>query len=753
MNEIDLPGRTSEPLMLPGCTPEPLMSYLKALGVFRLVAEQRDQEARLSWSGGHARLHTALKPSELTEFFLNHYRPTPIVGPWGARSGFYPGASESSARRALQAIEASTDLRLSPFRGTITGVRALLTRLGVQDKPDLDRGDTYLRLLQGLRNELADEVGDWLDAVYTLGDDRKFPPLLGTGGNEGSGSYMSNFCQAVAELLIGRAADAGVEVALFGTPAAVRQDVFVGHFDPGAIGGPNSAVGFSGGGGGNPWDFLLAIEGTLLFRSATARRLGMDTQGKAAFPFTVDPNPVGYGSAAGGEDARAELWMPEWAAPVTLTELQHLLNEGRAQLGRRQARTAVEFARAAVTLGVSRGVTAFHRYSLVKRNGLNFFAAHLGRFPVREVPPARLADQLDGWLDPYRRMAADKNAPPRFATAVRRIDAAVYDACRFGATPPYLQAVLRAVGRAERELSNAKRVRSEFSGLRPLAGLGPDWLAACDDGSPEYRLAVSLAVLPGRDGRHRPFRMYLEPVVRPKKGAAWWFDDSAPGVVWSNADLPSNLAAILARRLLDGAGEAPMEGDGTGGRPTHPLWAPGRFRPLLSDVIRFLNRETNDELLTDLLWALPAIDPPRQDVQVERPARAESRRVPTDFAVLKLVFLAEAVARPRPREVAAPPPGRHTEGIPVPNEARAVALLQAGRLDEAVELACRRLHASGLPPFLTAPIAGRVKPVRGMPSSPDRTRRLAAALLFPLRPSAVRRLAELTIREANPTPP
>ena len=29
-------------IMLHGCTPEPLMSYLKALGILRLVAEQAD---------------------------------------------------------------------------------------------------------------------------------------------------------------------------------------------------------------------------------------------------------------------------------------------------------------------------------------------------------------------------------------------------------------------------------------------------------------------------------------------------------------------------------------------------------------------------------------------------------------------------------------------------------------------------------------------------------------------------------------
>ena len=45
---------------LRGCTPEPLMAYLKALGVFRLVAEQADPDARAFWRNGHIprALHT-----------------------------------------------------------------------------------------------------------------------------------------------------------------------------------------------------------------------------------------------------------------------------------------------------------------------------------------------------------------------------------------------------------------------------------------------------------------------------------------------------------------------------------------------------------------------------------------------------------------------------------------------------------------------------------------------------------------------
>jgi CRISPR-associated protein Csx17 len=39
-------------LELRGCTPEPLGNYLKGLGVFRLIAEQADPQARAWWKNG-----------------------------------------------------------------------------------------------------------------------------------------------------------------------------------------------------------------------------------------------------------------------------------------------------------------------------------------------------------------------------------------------------------------------------------------------------------------------------------------------------------------------------------------------------------------------------------------------------------------------------------------------------------------------------------------------------------------------------
>src|SRR4051794_7031391 len=108
---------------LPGCTPEPLMSYLKSLGMFRLVAEQADPAATLSWTGGSAVLNSKLDREGLAAFFLNEYRPTPILAPWNGGSGFYGGGSEP-----VEAVAKSKSDRLALYRDTIGRVRKLVPK-------------------------------------------------------------------------------------------------------------------------------------------------------------------------------------------------------------------------------------------------------------------------------------------------------------------------------------------------------------------------------------------------------------------------------------------------------------------------------------------------------------------------------------------------------------------------------------------------------------------------------------------------
>ncbi|MBZ0119544.1 MAG: hypothetical protein K8H88_21315, partial [Sandaracinaceae bacterium] len=61
--------------VLSGCRPAPLASYLKALGVLRLLGEQADPSARGCWRDDTFVVCTTLDLDALLEFFLGQYRP------------------------------------------------------------------------------------------------------------------------------------------------------------------------------------------------------------------------------------------------------------------------------------------------------------------------------------------------------------------------------------------------------------------------------------------------------------------------------------------------------------------------------------------------------------------------------------------------------------------------------------------------------------------------------------------------------
>ena len=129
----------------------------------------------MSWAGGVCRLDSCLDRDRLTDFFLNHYRPTPILAPWNGGSGFYGGGAEP-----LDAVANSTSERLSSYRAAIVCLRHLVPK----GKP---KDEEKLSLLTRCRAELSDDVVPWLDVCFVLGEDHAQPffPLLGTGGNDG----------------------------------------------------------------------------------------------------------------------------------------------------------------------------------------------------------------------------------------------------------------------------------------------------------------------------------------------------------------------------------------------------------------------------------------------------------------------------------------------------------------------------------------------------------------------------------------
>jgi CRISPR-associated protein Csx17 len=283
-------------LELPGCTPEPLMAYLKALGIFRLVGEQKDPAARGWWKHDVFCLRSAMlfedagseegKRDALMKFFLEEYQPTPIVAPWAGGSGFF----KKDDKTAVNSLSEGSSSRTALFAKVIGKVRHIIEDSNISEKP-LD--DDKARLIARYRRELPDEVVTWMDAAMVLGQEEQwFAPLLGTGGNDGRLDFTQNLMQRIVALGLHQAEAANtnscawIRHTLFLTPAKLRG-ASVGQFVPGRSGGPNATQGMAGYSMDNPWDFVLMMEGAVFFAGALVRRMSGARLSRAAFPFTV----------------------------------------------------------------------------------------------------------------------------------------------------------------------------------------------------------------------------------------------------------------------------------------------------------------------------------------------------------------------------------------------------------------------------------------------------------------------------------
>jgi CRISPR-associated protein Csx17 len=757
------------------------MSYLKALGVFRLVAEDKehgDPSARGCWRCGAFVLETKLDPNGLAKFFLEQYKPTPILAPWNGGSGFF---DETTTESPLSLLRTSSNPRLEEFREAITSsdlvVNALVAARHAwkrleQQKKELEKQRTAVpdqlkeqisaakrehdtrknRLQLDLRQTWPDRLLDWFDAVAVFGQEGEaaYQPLLGSGGNDGRLDYTKNFMERLANVipLSGGEPPTGaagwLASALFVDSLAPLRDAAVGQFNPGGIGGANGVQGnFEANSRVNPWDFVLMIEGALLFAGSVARRLGSNAGDRAVFPFTVSTVAVGYGSATASEEttdgSRAEMWLPLWDEPAGFAEVRQLFAEGRAQVNRRQAKDSVEFALAVNLLGVSRGVTAFTRYGFLKRNGLAFLAAPLGRVAVTPRPSGRLLDDppLRVWIDRLRGACRDKDkTPARYQTALWDIDRAIFafatrsqlDAAGERAA---LLPVLRAVGRAERTLAGGLAFCKDKY-IRPLQGLSADWPDQAHDGSAEFALAASLAGV-GSSDEVGPLRAHLEEVEAKGDYVTW--SPGSTSAVWSNRALADNLAAVFRRRQME-AFRAGGSGVPLRSKSVAPVGA----------VLAFLRGDLDDEKLHDLVWGLTGID--WRAVERRVPERPEpDPEIPTEFGLPRLLV----------NPLSLVPNGSHwccSEGESehaTKHDPDVFHALAAGRGD-AVDRAARRLRSGGL---TAAGHRNRQTALRSLAVvsphlRPGHSARLLASMLFPLSNRDLGRVADAVLYPPEP---
>jgi len=699
---------------LDGCTPTPLANYLKALGVLRLLSRM-DPSVRGYWQIDKFVLRTTLQRENIVDYFLNSYEPTPVMAPWNGGSGFF----EKDNKSALEAIRRSTDPRFSLYRKCLDIAEDALMGMDRKKSPE---GEAKTALVMRLRSSMPDEALPWLDAVVLLtSGTAQYPPLLGTGGNDGRLDFTNNFMQRLLDALpstpkaISRSRH-WLETALFGRPAPGLLKSAIGQFSPGQVGGPNATSGFEAESIINPWDFVLMIEGAMVFAAAAARRHSKDPAGVLSYPFTVRAVGAGSGAVGAEDDARArgELWMPLWSAPALYAEVRALMKEGRVVLGRKPARDALDFIRAVHRLGSYRGIHAFQRFGLLMRSGRAYLAVPLGRIEVRENPQEPLLDELDrqDWLDRFRRFARGSQTAVRFQVLRKRLEDLLFEFSGKELRPTEAQEVLFLLGEIQSALSVNATARTQ---VPPVPRLSERWVTAADDGTPEFRIAKALAGLRGVEQNPLPLRTHLFPVQA--RSNAWMTSDTKEQIRYycgRKGPLPGRLIDILQRRLY----------------LTKRLNFPDK--PLSSssgatveDVAAFLSTDRMDGRIQALMAGLSLCEIPEDEDRT-----SDDGTLQAAFALLKLAVTPDRLLRSLGWL-------GDREHLPIPN-GMLEQLSGGNHGNRAVKTAWRRLHGSGLSP---------VFPMKNLPflTGID-PRRAAAALLIPLRYGAMGRLAREVLK-------
>ncbi len=611
---------------LQGFRPTPLASYLAALGLVRVLAQQADPLLRCWWEGDAMVLETEV--SDLGGWLVNDYAPTPVLSPWNGGSGF--GAKDKTSKVALEALVATADPRLDGFRASYEAVIRVVKRQSV----GLDMGKPTL--VRRLRNEAPDAMLEWLDAaVLVLADSLAFPPLLGTGGNDGRLDFSTNFHQRLLELLAPEGVKRSRSVAwasdlVSGEAVTPLARSTSGQFDPFASGGKSSGSFGEGVSLNNPWQAVLMVEGSMVFASGATRRLSAEGSSRAAMPFTVLASEAGSGSSSTSEasNSRGEVWVPIWDQPLAYSEVRQLFREARAHWRGHPATRAAHMYEAVRSGGVSRGVNRFVRFGFHQRNGLAFVATALDSVAVDVDPAVRLLGPIERWLEGIGRGSAIVNSDLNRA---RRLQV------EFARRPSsdVLLDLLSTITRLQLSHTASPAATAFVRPLRLPSGSVMQFLADRNDLSTEVRLAAGLAsrqIAGTADGRRLLAEVIL-PMRVHKHG-------SGPEVQTSWSEV--KVRGLAQRPLTEIIGEAITWAGShrlhgvdspviSGVMPVQPI---ARFTHP-EDASRWVSGEVNEAHLEKSFFAMLSLGWDMPDSWTwSKPTRADAFPIHPDVAVM-----------------------------------------------------------------------------------------------------------------------
>lgn len=729
-------------LRLEGCRLEPWASYLKGLGILRILSQQRKNGMDLplaSWEDDVFCISCGLDIEGLADFIQNEYRPTPIVSPWNGSSGFGPGDNTKpiewimaqnggrfseyqaaiaevrtwpeldpggttaldllhAARKDLEdrsgkdlgpqamlaaagkvkssdivgnlklgkadAKEAAADLdamiavevvkdtsewqtlsrmQLDEMRANIDSLSDMTIRTSFQmvakslakvmtRSKKLARSESKEIVIAKCRKNLSDEAVEWVDSATLLDPDMKgqYPPIVGGGGNEGRLDYSMTFMSALGRVLE-EPMDKGLLLnSLIASPSSSLVESKMGMLDPGRSGGYNQGFGIEQKDFiSNPWDFILALEGLMVFASSMTRKGNESLSSTLATPFTVRSSPIGYGSSSGADAKKVafEIWAPVWNRPMPYLEVRSMISEGKVALGNTSPRNGVEFSEAIATYGIDRGIASFTRFGILERRGDSKVVVPLGRFAVG---PNRMGSIILDLVEPLRRvdkfLQSSPSTPPASLLQTRRdVDRHILLVAQNGSAEA-AKRLLASIGQMEVSLSTRSR-NSEPKKPAPIRALNPDWVLACNDGCLEVRVAAALASI-GGPGEVGPIRANIEK-VSPREPWKW---SDGEQFAWEGRDFEGRLASVSARRIIAGKAADTR-------KPQENM----RVYIHENDAFAFAQGDLDNALLESLLFGFLWVDWSGSDstvAEINRTFSKPIRRMPPnpDWQLLRATF-------------------------------------------------------------------------------------------------------------------
>ena len=637
---------------LPGLWPESLGNYLASLGLLRILA-RRWPEVRIAWKDGV--LHVVGGPDGVDALLDN-------LLDVAAKQGWTPYVRGWLAEQK-QSTKVKSGAPLAKWQA--------------------DAPEEHLELF------IAHVVPR--DRAY-------FNPLFGSGGNAGKRAFSDGWKKAVDDLQkeslnpSGRARKE-LKSLLMGEPVSwLLEKLNAASWFSDANKLYNSGQRAYRDGRVSPWAMALACEGIPFFAGSASRRLGSRARAVGAFPFVAKAAAPNASGEAGRDNA--EVWAPIWDRPMTLPEAHALFARGRAEIHGRGALTPAAFATAIVQRGVDAGIEGFLRFSLGRTTSENTFEPRFEGRIVLPIPEgsgsaakaaAASAAAIQRVLALFDRLPADekKGERWRFLGLKGPIERAIIQLSSSPSDPAAACNLLDAVVSTLDKVDRNQSFRAKEVSWKPLPIEWLPILFGSEPLLPEARLA--LAIVSGFP-TFQPFALYRfgvdwqhEGYVHPKQ---------APSrCVWGPGELPTVLANVLMRRVLDWE-EAIQNGSRQNAAPTRNL-LPATYRY----VNAWLDRQVDEQLIERWLSRLALFDWRRVPESIVANIVSRESTVAPVSGALSLFGIFQPLFDLQPLQ----PPGSKADlldsksGARTPAAARKViALIRQGQLDAAVAFATSR---------------------------------------------------------------